>query len=168
MKNTLLFDFTVDKSTKTVHIKREFEATLALVWEAFTTKEILDQWSAPKPFAAKTKSMDFKVGGQRFYAMVSPDGQEAWQVQAYTSITPKTNFKYTSSFSDKDGNIDPQWPGSQWDLNFAENNGVTTVTINIRNESLARMEKMIEMGFREGFIATVNNLEAVLETMQQK
>ena len=165
MKNTLLFDFIVDKSTKTVHITREFDAALPLVWDAFTKKEILDQWSAPKPFTAKTKSMDFKVGGQRFYAMVSPEGQEQWQVQAYTSITPKTNFKYTSSFSDKNGNVDPQWPGSQWDMNFAENKGVTTVKINITNESLARMEKMIEMGFREGFIATINNLEELLKAM---
>jgi len=86
-------------------------------------------------------------------------------VQAYTSINPKSNFKYTSSFSDKNGNVDPQWPGSQWDLNFAENNGVTTVTINIWNESLARLEKMIEMGFKEGFVATINNLEELLKTM---
>lgn len=161
----MLFDFTVDKSTKTVLITREFEAALPLVWDAFTKKEILDQWSAPKPFAAKTRTMDFKVGGKRLYAMVTPDGQEQWQVQAYTSISPKTNFKYTSSFSDKNGNVDPQWPGSQWDLSFSENNGVTTVKINIRNESLARMEKMIEMGFREGFIATINNLEELLKTM---
>lgn len=165
MKNTLLFDFTVDKSTKTVHITREFQAALPLVWDAFTKKEILDQWSAPKPFTAKTKSMDFRVGGQRLYAMVTPDGQEQYQVQAYTSIHPKTNFSYTSSFSDKNGNVDPQWPGSRWDLNFSEKSGVTTVTINIYNESLARMEKMIEMGFREGFVATINNLEELLKTL---
>lgn len=162
MKNTLRFDFTVDKSTKTVQIIREFESSLANVWDAFTVKEILDEWSAPKPFKARTKSMEFKVGGQRLYAMVSPDGQEQYQVQAYTAIHPKTKFKYNSSFSDKDGRIDPQWPGSQWELNFAEHAGITTVTINIYNESLARMEKMIEMGFRQGFEATIQNLEELL------
>ena len=49
MKNDLLFDFTVDKTTKTVVINREFAASLALVWDAFTKQEILDQWWAPKP-----------------------------------------------------------------------------------------------------------------------
>jgi len=161
----MLFDFTVDKATKTVSITREFAAGLSLVWDAFTKQELLDQWSAPKPFAAKTKAMNFKVGGRRFYAMVSPDGQEQWQVQKYTSISPTTNFKYVSAFADKNENVDTQWPGSEWDLNFSEQGGTTTVRINIKNESLARMEKMIEMGFREGFIATINNLDELLATM---
>ena len=46
MKNDLLFDFTVDKTAKTVFITREFAADLSLVWDAFTKKEILDQWWA--------------------------------------------------------------------------------------------------------------------------
>ena len=35
----------------------------------------------------------------------------------------------------------------------------TKVSITIYNESLARMEKMIEMGFKEGFTMTMKNLE---------
>ncbi len=60
----------------------------------YQKEEILDQsrW-APKPFTSKTKIMDFKVGGRRFYAMVSPEGNEGWSIQKYTSISPKTNFK---------------------------------------------------------------------------
>ena len=98
MKNNLLFDFTVDKATKTVFINREFDAELSLVWDAFTKQEILDQWWAPKPWISKTKYMDFEVGGRRFYAMVSPEGQERWAIQKYTSISPKTNFKYVQCF----------------------------------------------------------------------
>ena len=55
MKNDLLFDFTVDKSTKTVCITREFDAGLSLVWDAFTKPEILDQWVAAKPWTSRTK-----------------------------------------------------------------------------------------------------------------
>jgi len=156
MKNNLLFDFTVNKATKTVLVTREFDAELALVWDAFTKPEILDQWWAPKPYASKTKAMNFEVGGRRFYAMVSPEGQEHWSIQKFTSITPKTNFKYLNAFADKDEN--PDLPGSDWDLNFTEQNGTTKVSITIKNESLERMEKMIEMGFKEGFTATLNYL----------
>ena len=160
MNNNLLFDFTVDKATKTVFITREFDAGLSLVWDAFTKAEILDQWVAPKPWKSKTKFMDFKVGGRRFYAMVSPEGQERWAIQKYTSISPKTNFKMLSAFADKDEN--PELPGSEWDLSFSERNGTTKVSISIYNESLARMEKMIEMGFTEGFKMSMNNLENLL------
>src|ERR1700750_1016563 len=104
MNNDLLFDFTVDKAAKTVYITREFAAELALVWDAFTKPEILDQWWAPKPWTLKTKHMDFEVGGRRFYAMVSPEGAERWAIQQYTSISPKTNFKFLNAFADKDEN----------------------------------------------------------------
>jgi uncharacterized protein YndB with AHSA1/START domain len=166
MKMSLLFDFTVDKATKTVMIVREFEADLSLVWDAFTKQEILDQWWAPQPFASRTKVMDFKVGGRRFYAMVSPEGQERWSIQRYTSISPKTHFKFLNAFADKDEN--PELPGSDWDLNFSEQNGTTIVRVAIYNESLARMEKMIEMGFKEGFTMTLDYLETLLTTLSQR
>ncbi|HMG83729.1 MAG TPA: SRPBCC domain-containing protein [Ferruginibacter sp.] len=165
MKNNLLFDFTVDKASKTVFVNREFDADLSLVWDAFTKQEILDQWWAPKPWGSKTKFMNFEVGGKRFYAMVSPEGQEHWSLQKYTSISPKTNFKYLNAFADKDAN--PDLPGSDWDLSFSEANGTTKVSIVITNESLARMEQMIEMGFQGGFTMTLNYLETLLATLSK-
>jgi uncharacterized protein YndB with AHSA1/START domain len=166
MNNDLLFDFNVDKAAKTVFITREFNAGLSLVWDAFTKPELLDQWGAPAPMRAKTKYMDFKVGGKRFYAMISPDGQERWSIQKYISITPKTNFKMYNSFADKDEN--PELPGSEWDYIFSEQNGRTKVSITIFNESFERMEKMIKMGFKEGFMMTLKNLENLLAALSQK
>ncbi len=166
MKNDLLFDFTVDKPAKTVSIIREFDADLSLVWDAYTKQEILDQWWAPKPWSSKTKVMNFEPGGRRFYAMVSPEGQEHWSVQQYTSISPKTNFKFLNAFADENEN--PELPGSEWDLNFSEENGRTKVRVSIYNESLERMEKMIEMGFKEGFTMTLNSLKELLATLSQK
>ena len=163
MNNNSLFEFTVDKSKKTVFVNMEFDADISLVWDAFTKPEILDQWYAPAPWQSKTKSMNFEVGGRRFYAMVGPDGQENWAIQKYTSISPKTNFKFFNAFADKDEN--PQLPGSEWDLSFTEQNGKTEVRITIYNESLERMEKMMAFGFREGFTATLNNLKNLLATL---
>jgi uncharacterized protein YndB with AHSA1/START domain len=166
MTNDLLFDFTVDKTAQTVSITREFAYGLSLVWDAYTKQEILDQWWAPKPWASKTKFMNFEVGGRRFYAMVSPEGQERWSIQKYTSISPKTNFKLFNAFADKDEN--PELPGSEWDLNFSEQNGTTIVSVTIYNESLARMEKQIEMGFKEGTVMQLKNLDELLATLSQK
>jgi uncharacterized protein YndB with AHSA1/START domain len=161
MKNNSPFDLEVDKTTKTVSVNMEFNASLSDVWDAFTKPEILDQWYAPKPWISRTKFMDFKVGGRRFYAMVSPEGQENWGIQRYTSITPKSNFKMFNAFADKDEN--PQLPGSDWDLNFAEENGITTVNISIYNESLERLERILD-GFKIGMAMTFENLKNLLES----
>lgn len=166
MNNNLLFDFTVEKAAKTVVITREFAADQSLVWDTFTKPELLDQWVAPKPWASKTKHMNFEVGGKRFYAMVSPDGQERWAIQKYTSITPKTNFKMFNAFADADEN--PQLPGSDWNYDFSEKAGITTVKITIYNESRERMEKMLEMGFVEGFKMTIDNLENLLAALSKR
>jgi uncharacterized protein YndB with AHSA1/START domain len=171
MNNDLLFDLTVDKSKQTVQITREFAAGLSLVWDAFTKKELLDQWWAPKPWTSKTKFMNFEVGGRRFYAMVSPEGQERWVLQKYTSITPKTNFKLLNAFADKDEN--PQLPGSDWDYVFNEQKGtdgnrITKVRITIFNESLERMEKLIDTGFKEGSAMQMKNLDELLATLSKQ
>ena len=109
--------------------------------------------------------MDFRVGGRRFYAMVSPEGDERWVVQKYKSITPKTNFKFFNAFADKDEKL--ELPGSDWDLNFSEQDGTTTVTTTIYNESLERLERMIEFGFVEGAKAQLRNLEELLEKLSR-
>jgi uncharacterized protein YndB with AHSA1/START domain len=165
MSITLLFDFTVDKATKTVNITREFDAELDLVWDAFTKAEILDQWTAPAPYESRTKYMNFEVGGKRFYAMIGPDGQEKWAIQTYRSISPKTHFNMYNAFADKDEN--PQLPGSEWDYYFSEENGITKVNIKIYNESFERMEMLLE-GFKLGFTATLKQLEELLLTLSGK
>jgi uncharacterized protein YndB with AHSA1/START domain len=166
MTNDLAFEFTVDKAAKTVYITREFDANLDLVWDAFTKAELLDQWVAPQPFRSITKRMDFKVGGQRLYAMVSPDGQERHVVQTYKAISPKTHFKMFNAFADADGNPEPT--GSEWDYMFSERDGRTMVRIKIYNESLERMERMIQLGFSEGYKAAMENLENLLATLSKR
>lgn len=59
MNTNLFFNFQVDKSSKKVFITRDFNAPLDLVWDAFTKAELLDEWTAPAPYKAKTKYMDF-------------------------------------------------------------------------------------------------------------
>jgi len=168
MKNNLLFDFTVDKATNTVFITREFAAELSLVWDAFTKPEILDQWGAPGPWTTQTISMDFKVGGRRFYKMISPEGQEYFSVQDFTSISPKTNFKYISGMSDKDENINPEFYGAENNLDFSEANGVTKFRMAIKYKDLAILEMMANDRFKEGFTMTLNILEKLLATLSQK
>jgi uncharacterized protein YndB with AHSA1/START domain len=166
--NNLLFDFTVDKASKTVFINREFAAELPLVWDAFTKQEILDQWWAPKPYLSKTINMNFEVGGQRFYAMVSPEGQEHWSVQDFTSISPKENFKFKDAFADKNENINEEMPSAVWNLDFSETAGITTVKISIKHETLADLEMHIQMGFKEGFTMTLNELDKLLSTLKKQ
>jgi uncharacterized protein YndB with AHSA1/START domain len=111
--------------------------------------------------------MNFKEGGRRFYAMVSPEGQEHWSIQDFTSINPTTNFKFVDAFTDKDEVINSAFPSSEWDLNFSEQNNTTTVKIIIKHKTLAALEQIMQMGFKEGFTMTLNELEILLQQLKK-
>ncbi|MNQ24172.1 hypothetical protein D3C85_373600 [compost metagenome] len=167
MKSNLLMNFTVDKENSTVNVKREFNAPLADVWSAWTQAEILDQWWAPSPWKARTKSMDFKEGGRRLYAMVGPQGEEHWAIADFTSITPKSNFKYLDAFSDSEGNLNKDFPRSDWNVNFSEHSNSTIVDVAIKHENLSDLEKIIEMGFKEGFTIAMEGLDEIFATRRK-
>ncbi len=158
-----IFDFSVDKEKQSVFVKREFKAPISMVWSAWTEPEILDRWWAPKPWKSKTKSMDFKVGGRRLYAMVGPEGEEHWALAEFESITPKSNFKFLDGFCDKQGNINNELPRSDWNVDFIEQDGSTIVNITIQHESHSDLERILEMGFKEGFTMALQNLDEILE-----
>ena len=160
----LLFDFTVDKATKTIHITREFAADLDLVWDAFTKAEILDQWYAPKPFRARTKEMDFREGGRWLYAMVSPEKVEGWSLVQFIKIQPKSSFSTKNTFSDENGN-----PRNNA-FSLVKNSfkaGVETTTVHVEKvfDDLSTLEMLISMGFIEGTAAGFGNLDEYFLTL---
>ena len=160
-------EFIVDKDKQTVSIIKQFDAPRDMVWDAYTKPELLDQWWAPKPVESRTKVMEFREGGRRFYAMVLPDGQERWAVQKYTSITPKSEFKFFNAFSDENENL--QLPGSDWTFTFTENGDKTTVNVSIYNESRERMEMILsDDGFRRGTEGQLANLAELLANIKRE
>lgn len=164
MNQTLLFDFSVDKKNKTVQVTREFAAQLNLVWDAWTKPELLDQWWAPKPYQTKTKTLNFREGGYWLYAMVGPEGDVHWCRADYKEIRPLKSFSATAAFCDENGNINQDFPRSSWKNKFKETEEGTTVDITIEYEELADLEKIIEMGFKEGFTMALENLDQYLES----
>ena len=161
--NNLQFDFTVDKAAKTVYITREFDAKLSLVWDAFTKKELLDQWWAPKPYQAKTKTLDFREGGVWLYAMVGPDGSAQWCRADYQSVDPMKSYSARDGFCDEEGTLVSDFPRSFWTNSFHEKDTNTLVHIVIQYDTLEDLEKYMELGFKEGFTMGLENLDALLK-----
>ncbi|MEX0968018.1 MAG: SRPBCC domain-containing protein [Bacteroidia bacterium] len=163
MKKTLFMDFSVDKEENQINVKREFAAPLKNVWAAWTESELLDQWWAPKPYKTKTKSMDFREGGMWLYAMVSPEGQKHWCRNDYEKISHHKNFNSVDSFCDEEGNINTDFPSALWETRFNASEGSTFVNVQTTYDTLADLEKILEMGVQEGLTAALENLDELLE-----
>lgn len=152
-----------DSANRKLIVVREFDAPLPVVWKAWTDSSILDQWWAPKPWQAKTKTMDFREGGVWLYSMVGPDGTEFWCRADFKKIDENSSFSARDSFCDENGNVAKDIPGSFWMNQFSATDSGTKVEVTITFESVADMEKIVEMGFEEGFTMAHGNLDELLK-----
>jgi uncharacterized protein YndB with AHSA1/START domain len=163
MKNDLLMRFSVDKENKKINVEREFAAPRAAVWQAWTTSEMLGQWWAPKPWKARTKSMDFSAGGHWLYAMTGPEGEVHWSRADYSAIVPFESFSGRDIFCDENGTMNDNPLGSSWTYHFTDQSDKTLVSIEISYENLSDLEANLEMGFKEGFTAGMENLDILFQ-----
>jgi uncharacterized protein YndB with AHSA1/START domain len=167
MNSNLLFNFTVDKENNAIRVTRAFDASLDLVWQAWTTAELLDQWWAPKPYRTETKALDFTEGGQWHYAMISPEGDKHWCLADYKTIDPSKSYTALDAFCDEAGNMNTDMPRTLWTNVFAAGNNTTTVNVTLQYQSLADLEKVVAMGMQEGFTMALGNLDELLSTIKK-
>ena len=92
-----------DIDNKKIKVVREFAAPVEDVWAAWTDASLLDQWWAPKPWKAITKSMDFREGGYWLYYMSGPNGEQIWNRVDFITIDPQKSFIAESYFCDEAG-----------------------------------------------------------------
>ena len=117
----------------------------------------------PNPWRAKTKSMDFREGGVWLYSMVGPDGSESFCRLDFKTIDDNKSFTAEDAFCDENGNITHDLPGMHWKNSFSSTGTSTKVEVGITFATEADMEKIIEMGFEEGFTMAHGNLDELLK-----
>jgi uncharacterized protein YndB with AHSA1/START domain len=154
--------YTKDVANKKLTVTREFDAPVQLVWRAWTESDLLDQWWGPRPWKARTKAMDFREGGNWLYAMVGPQGEEHWCRVNFHNIEATRRFGTVAFFCDENGNKNVEMPVMYWTINFSQADDVTKVNVVLKFDSEAELEKIIEMGFKEGLAAAHTNLDELL------
>ncbi|HEY9005484.1 MAG TPA: SRPBCC domain-containing protein [Ohtaekwangia sp.] len=167
MKHNLQFDFLVDKEKNTLTIRRKFLAERQLVWNCYTTSELLDKWFAPAPLTTKTKSMNFHEGGHWHYAMVEPNGTEYWGYTEYIKIKPIDYYTALDAFANAEGEINKDLPRAEWRVTFTDKGENTLVETVVTYKSLSDLETVIQMGMEQGMTATLDKLDELLLTLKK-
>ena len=158
-------DFKKDLPSKKITVTRNFNAPLEKVWRAWTESELLEQWWAPKPWSAETKTMNFTEGGYWHYAMVGPDGTKMYARVDFKIIRVHDYFTAKDSFCDEAGNINIDFPSNDWKNNFYRTDTGTKVIVELVFSSEADLLKIVEMGFEQGFAMAHTNLDELLKTL---
>jgi uncharacterized protein YndB with AHSA1/START domain len=159
MSKTIFTEMLEDKQ---MTVSRRFPAPLKKVWAAWTEKDLLEKWWAPKPYRAVSKSFDFSEGGSWHYYMESPEGQKHWSLVNYLEIDPQKYFTARDGFCDENANWDTNLPSNIWRNEFSTDGNGTQVLVTLTFVSADDMKKIVEMGFKEGFTLGLDQLEELL------
>jgi uncharacterized protein YndB with AHSA1/START domain len=106
--------------------------------------------------------MDFSNGGTWLYYMEGPDGSRHYCRADYESIVANKSYEGLDAFCDEKGNINTEFPRMNWKVAFNKADDGTKVDVEITFDSIESLEKIIEMGFKEGFAAAHSNLDELL------
>lgn len=154
-----------DTEKATFQAKREFNASVKLVWRAFTESELLDQWWAPKPWKCVTKSLHFKQSGKWIYDMVGPSGERHSAVQVFEEIVFEQFFSGIDAFTDDLGNINEAMPVAKWKNTFISTENATLVITEAKYPNTESLEFVLKMGMAEGLAMAQDNLDEVLKSL---
>ena len=104
-------------------LTRAFAAPAALVFDAFTTPELLVRWHGARGWNLVVCEVDLRPGGAWRFVSEGPGGARMGHGGVYRLVEPGRRVVHTERYDD-------QWfPGeSLVDVAFAEDGGTTTVT----------------------------------------
>ena len=153
-----------DLKKRSVLVSREFNAPLADVWRAYTESYLLDQWWAPAPWRAETKTMNFSVGGHWLYCMVGPAGERHWGRMNYLAIDLHKSYDIQDVFCDENGNPIPTMPSSSGKIEFTKTANGTKVEFKMIFPTEEALQQTIEMGFEQGITTCFEQLEGLFAT----
>ena len=97
MKNAVAVTTPTDRE---LVLTRVFDAPRDLVFEAFTTPELLKRWYGPPGWSFDRCEIDLRVGGRGRYVMRKPDGKVIGQYGEYREIVPGERIVNTESWED--------------------------------------------------------------------
>lgn len=79
-------------------VTREFRASPAELFDAFTTAEALRQWWGPRDYELRVCDVDLRVGGSYRFVQVGADGQEHAFSGEYREIEPPARLVWTERY----------------------------------------------------------------------
>jgi uncharacterized protein YndB with AHSA1/START domain len=152
---------TNDAKTRTLTLKKVFNAPVKLVWEAWTKSEHVMQWWAPNGMKITAMENDFKVGGRWKYSMPMPDGNLFISEGKYLEIEPYKKIVTTADFK-------PMTEGVEMHIEFESDGDKTNFTFSVVHATEEYCKQQEKMGFYNGWGSAFNRLETLVDTLSKK
>jgi uncharacterized protein YndB with AHSA1/START domain len=138
-------------------VTREFDAPRHLVYEAWTTPELIKRWWSGERGEVTIADVDLRVGGIWRYVMVSNGGSEVAFHGEYREIVPNERVVTTEVYEgvpETDGDVVCTYT-------FTEKDGRTTLTLLVDHPNKEIRDMVIDSGMEGGMQEALDHLEQV-------
>ena len=125
---------------ETILITREFDAPKHLVYEAWTTPELVKRWWHANRGEVTVAEIDLRVGGEWRWVSVTPDGFEVAFHGEYRELVPHERIVSTEVY---EGFPDGEALNT---LTLTETDGRTTLEVLVQHESKEHRDAHVESG----------------------
>jgi uncharacterized protein YndB with AHSA1/START domain len=111
-----------------VRVQRTYDASAQAVFEAWTNVEVIRRWwhAGDASWETTRAEVDLRVGGRLLVTMRTPDGTEHTGSGEYVEVRPPERLAFTWTWA---GSEDSPGAGSLVEVEFAEEDGATTVVL---------------------------------------
>ena len=144
-------------------ITREFDAPKHLVYQAWTTPELVKRWWHAKRGEVTVAEIDLRVGGMWRYVMVTEDGFEVAFHGEYREIVPNERIVSTEVY---EGIPDAEEHAALNTLTLIEVNGRTTLTVLVEHPTKEGRDAHINSGMENGMQDAMDLLEQVAVSLR--
>lgn len=149
-----------------IRIEREFEARRHLVYQAYTTPELVKRWWHAKRGEVTLVEIDLRVGGTWRYVMVTPDGTEVGFHGEYQEVVPDERLVSTEVYEGLPEGVTEEDAATLNTATFTEMDGRTTLTLVIQAKSKVSRDAIIESGMEDGLQDALELLEQVASSLR--
>jgi len=145
-------------------ITREFDAPKHLVYQAFTTPELVSRWWTAKRGEMTTCEIDLRVGGKWRYVMQTPDGMEVGFHGEYREIVPDERVVSTEIFEGMPEGVPEE--ASVNTATFTEEDGRTTLEILVQHSSKQFRDMHVKSGMEDGLQDALDLVEELAVSLR--
>ena len=147
-------------------ITREFDAPRHLVYEAFTTPELVRRWWHSNRGEMTVCEIDLRVGGAWRYVMVAEGVGEVGFHGEYREIVPTERIVSTEVYEGLPEGVSEEEGGTVNTATFDERDGRTTLTILVQAPSKVARDAIIDSGMEPGMQDALDLLEEVAVSLR--
>ncbi|HEX3841111.1 MAG TPA: SRPBCC family protein [Acidimicrobiales bacterium] len=137
-------------------ITRQFSAPKRLVYQAWTSPELVPRWWSGKRGEVTIAEIDLRVGGSWRYVMVAAAGFEVAFHGEYREIVPDERIVSTEVFEPM-----PEETGALNTVTFVERDGGTLLTLLAQCPSQEIRDMILASGMEAGMQEQMDALEQV-------